>query len=173
MTARTVIPIHRNWQFKQADKDDSTFLPVGQFPTNVHLDLLHNKVIPDPFIGKNELEVQWIGEKAWVYKTTFDGPTPSEGSKTVIVFEGLDTFAKVELNGAVILESENMFTPERVDVSSTIKTGANELVITFESAYLKGWKLVEEHPKHKWGCWNGDSSRLAVRKAQYHWVRVS
>ncbi|ORY57861.1 glycoside hydrolase family 2 protein [Pseudomassariella vexata] len=170
MEPRTVIPIDRNWEFKQADKEDSKYLPVSQFPTHVHLDLMHHKLIPDPNIGKNELEVQWIGEAVWVYKTTFSSPTVEESAKAVLAFDGLDTFATVVLNGKTILETENMFVPERVDVTSELKKDSdNELVITFDSAYLRGWKLVEEHPDHKWGCWNGDSSRLAVRKSQYHW----
>lgn len=170
MAPRTVIPIDQNWEFKQADKEDSKYLPVGQFPTNVHLDLLHHGLIPDPFIGKNELDVQWIGEAQWVYRTTFAAPSVAGGAKAILAFDGLDTFATVVLNGETILETENMFTPERADVTALLKEGDNELVITFDSAYLRGWKLVEKFPDHKWGCWNGDSSRLAVRKAQYHWV---
>ncbi|KAK9802298.1 putative Beta-mannosidase [Seiridium cardinale] len=171
MEPRTVTPIDQQWTFKQADKDDSTYLPVAQFPTNVHLDLLSHRLIPDPFIGKNELDVQWIGEQVWVYRTVFKTPSGAGSSaKAVLAFDGLDTFATVVLNGETILQTENMFLPERVDVSSILrKDGENELVITFDSAYLRGWKLVEEHPDHKWGCWNGDSSRLAVRKSQYHW----
>ena len=170
MAPRTIIPIDKNWEFKQADKEDSKYLPVGQFPTNVHLDLLHHGLIPDPFIGKNELDVQWIGEAQWVYRTTFTAPSVTSGAKAILAFDGLDTFATVLLNGKTILETDNMFTPERADVTSVVKEGDNELVITFDSAYLRGWKLVEKFPDHKWGCWNGDSSRLAVRKAQYHWV---
>lgn len=169
MAPRIVIPVDKNWQFKQADKEDSQFLPVAQFPTNVHLDLLHNGLIPDPFIGKNELEVQWVGEAQWTYRTTFSAQAVPEGSKAVLAFDGLDTFASVSLNGSTILETDNMFTPFRVDVTDKIKE-ENELEIHFDSAYLRGWKLVEKHPEHKWGVWNGDNSRLAVRKAQYHWV---
>ncbi|PKS08321.1 hypothetical protein jhhlp_005265, partial [Lomentospora prolificans] len=171
MPRRSVIPLDQGWQFKQVDKESSEYLPVAQFPTNVHLDLLHHKLIPDPFIGKNELEVQWIGEAVWSYRTTFASPADvPEGAKTVIVFDGLDTFATVKLNGDVILETDNMFIPERVDVTGKLKAdGENELEITFDSAYLRGCQLVDKYPEHKWGCWNGDVSRLAVRKAQYHW----
>ena len=171
MGSKVVIPINKNWQFKEADKEDSAYLPVGQFPTNVHLDLLHHKLIPDPYIGKNELDVQWIGETVWVYKTTFASPDVPSTGKAVLAFDGLDTFATVVLNGETILETDNMFIPERVDITKVLKTeGENELVITFDSAYLRGCQLVEKHPDHKWGCWNGDVSRLAVRKTQYHWV---
>lgn len=168
MTPRKIIAIDKNWEFRQGDKADSKFLPVAQFPTNVHLDLFHHKLIPDPFIGKNELDVQWIGEAQWVYRTTFQADAVPQGSKAILAFDGLDTFATVVLNGKTILETDNMFTPERVDITAIIKDD-NELVISFDSAYLRGWKLVEQYPDHKWGCWNGDSSRLAVRKAQYHW----
>jgi beta-mannosidase len=174
-TSREVIPLSAGWQFKQADKPDEEYRAVGQFPTNVHLDLLHHKLIPDPYIGKNELEVQWVGETIWVYRTAFASPSTAAGAKAVIAFDGLDTFATVVLNGTTILETDNMFIPERVDVTDVLAKGEgaqNELVITFDSAYLRGWKLVEKYPDHKWGVWNGDVSRLAVRKTQYHWVRM-
>jgi beta-mannosidase len=175
MLKHTILPINEGWTFKQADKEDSKFLPVAQFPTNVHLDLIANKIIEDPFIGKNENDVQWIGEVPWIYKTSFSSPTLSTEErgnlKAVLAFDGLDTYATVVLNGKEILKTENMFTPERVDVTTYLKKqGDNELEITFESAYLKGCALVEKYPDHHWGCWNGDTSRLAVRKAQYHWV---
>lgn len=172
MPSRTLLPIEANWQFKQADKDDASYLPVSQFPTNIHLDLMHHKLIPDLNIGKNELDVQWVGERDWVYKTSFPTPRVVEGSKAVLAFDGLDTFATVLLNGQEILTTDNMFIPERVDVTGILKNAGqeNELTVSFASAYLKGWELVEKHPEHKWGCWNGGNSRLAVRKAQYHWV---
>jgi beta-mannosidase len=175
MSKHTITPINKHWTFKQADKKDDKFLPVAQFPTNVHLDLIANGIIADPFIGKNENDVQWIGEVPWVYKTVFPSPTLTteerSNVKAVLAFDGLDTYATVLLNGKEILKTESMFIPERVDVTTHLKKeGENELEITFESAYLRGCKIVEEHPNHHWGCWNGDTSRLAVRKAQYHWV---
>lgn len=175
MFEHTSVPIDKNWTFKQADNKDSKFLPVAQFPTNVHLDLIANNIIPDPFIGKNENDVQWVGEAVWTYRTTFQSPEfpSSTGSnvKAVLAFDGLDTYATVLLNGEEILKTESMFNPERVDVTKHLrKHGDNVLEITFESAYLKGCALVEKYPDHHWGCWNGDISRLAVRKAQYHWV---
>ncbi|EHL01058.1 (Trans)glycosidase [Glarea lozoyensis ATCC 20868] len=174
MSTHTIIPVDKNWTFKQADQKDAKFLPVAQFPTNVHLDLIANNIIPDPFIGKNENDVQWIGEVPWVYKTSFPSPTISTDERrtvtAILAFDGLDTFATVRLNGKEILKTESMFIPERVDVTTHLKKeGSNELEITFESAYLKGCALVEKYPDHRWGCWNGDNSRLAVRKAQYHW----
>ncbi|KAK2804424.1 Beta-mannosidase B [Onygenales sp. PD_10] len=171
MAERSVIAINKDWVFKQADDEKAQFLAVAQFPTNVHLDLMHHGLIPDPFIGKNENDVQWVGEKAWIYKTTFDAPALKDGEKAVLAFDGLDTHATVLLNDKKILETENMFVPERVDVTELLQQskGSNFLHITFESTFLIGKKIQEQHPKHHWGCWNGDCSRLGVRKAQYHY----
>lgn len=173
MEPRCVIPIDKHWQFGQADKDESTFLPVSQFPTNVHLDLKHHGIIADPFIGKNEADVQWVGEAKWTYERAFETPQLSANARAVLAFDGLDTFATVSLNGKVILESDNMFIPERVDVTEVLKkNNGNVLSITFDSAYLRGWELVDKEPQHEWKLWNGEASRLAVRKAQYHWVSL-
>lgn len=168
--SRKVIPLDQNWSFKQDDDPASAFRPVSGFPTNVHLDLLHHDMISDPFVGQNEIDCQWVGEVPWVYKTEFASPIMGTG-KAVLAFEGLDTHATVRLNGMQILKTDNMFIPERVDVTNHIVgEGHNTLEISFASTYLAGKRIVQEHPDHIWGCWNGDPSRLGVRKAQYHYV---
>ncbi|KAL8691912.1 MAG: hypothetical protein Q9218_002958 [Villophora microphyllina] len=164
------VPIQHGWKFKQAGIPEAPWKSVSRFPTNVHLDLIHHGIIPDPYIGKNEQAVQWIGERQWVYKTTFTPPTILPKRKAVIAFDGLDTHATVLLNGKEILKIDDMFIPQRVDVTTSLYfVSENELEIVFESTYLVGKKLVEIDPSHKYGCWNGDPSRLAVRKAQYQY----
>ena len=49
-----------------------------------------------------------------------------------------------------------------------MKEGDNELALTFDSAFVQGRELEKKHGKL--GLWNGDSSRLHVRKAQYKYV---
>ena len=186
MSKKTAL-VHKNWVFKQASSAPSElaqFRPVSQFPTNVHLDLLHHGLIPDPFFAKQETDVQWVGEKGWIYKTSFATPGSRSvrgGEKDVLIFEGLDTYATVRVNGKEVLRSDNMFVTHRVDVTGILKRdgndeeegegeGENQLEVEFDSAFLVGKKVVEEWPEHHWGCWNGDASRLAVRKAQYHYV---
>ena len=98
--------------------------------------------------GDPELEA-----RDWWYRCTFDDP----GGAELIVFDGLATLAEVWLNGAPILQSQNMFRHHRVAV--TLQPSGNELVIAFRSldAALKGrrprprWKtaLVHEH-KLRW-----------------------
>jgi beta-mannosidase len=127
--------------------------------------------IPDPFLGFNELKAEWVADKAWAYKVQLpDIEEPNDGIAYVLAFDGLDTFATVKLNDDVVLESDNMFTPHRVDITQRVKPREkNVLEIVFASARLEAIKIREQHPEHEWVGFNGDMSRLAVRKAQYHW----
>jgi beta-mannosidase len=118
----------------------------------------------------NELEVEWVGETAWTYRTTFS--SPSANSRSVyLIFEGLDTFAQVKLNNVVILESDNMFLNHRVDITNRLSDdGTNVLSIDFDSALLRAREITKQYPDHRWELFNGEAGRLVVRKAQYHWV---
>ena len=126
--------------------------------------------IKDPFLGFNELECEWAGEKSWTYKVELPATSKSgAGVKHVLAFDGLDTFATVKLDGETILESDNMFIYHRVDVTDNLKTGtASVLEIDFIPALAEAQKVKDAHPEHKWVGFNGDMARLAVRKAQYH-----
>ncbi|KAJ3030303.1 hypothetical protein HDV00_008983 [Rhizophlyctis rosea] len=176
--ASTTHPINQNWECKQRtpttphteDLTSPQDWLSASVPSNIHVELLKHAKIPDPFLKQNELTVQWIGETDWLYRTSF--PTPpntSTASRAVLVFEGLDTYATVYVNGVEVLKSDNMFLEYRVDVKGALKGEGevNEIGIVFESAYLKGKEIEEK--LGVLGCWNGDASRLYVRKAQYHY----
>lgn len=127
--------------------------------------------IPDPFLGFNEIDVEWVGEKPWSYQTIVPdvASTLNGGATAVLAFDGLDTYATVKLNGETILESDNMFVPHRVDVTRRLKAGVdNTLSIDFKPALAEAKKVKDAHPEHKWVGFNADMARLAVRKAQYH-----
>lgn len=57
-----VVFVDKNWEFKQFDKEDVEFFFVFQFLINVYFDFIYYKIIFDFFIGKNEFDVQWVGE---------------------------------------------------------------------------------------------------------------
>ncbi|XXH00713.1 hypothetical protein Hte_007063 [Hypoxylon texense] len=173
--------LRAGWEFKQTeDPSPDAWLPVAKVPSVVHIDLLDNNKIPDPSHDMNELDVQWVGEKRWSYRCTFASP-PSlrqgDSRRVNLVFEGLDTFATVRLNGKVILESDNMFLEYRVDITDAIdhqdeehlQRGTNTLQIDFDSAAARGCAIVEAHPEHRFVGTLGGDERMAVRKAQYHW----
>ena len=123
--------------------------------------------IPDPFLDQNERLVQWVGEADWEYKSDFRHEPATRHTRQDLVFEGLDTFSTVYLNETLVLSSSNMFHRHRVDVSDAIQEGNNTLRIIFKSALLEGRRLEERHGKLR--AFNGEGSRLHVRKAAYHY----
>ncbi|KAI3327859.1 glycoside hydrolase family 2 protein [Xylariaceae sp. AK1471] len=163
------------WQFQEDDDSSSRenpWLPVQNVPTQVHMDLLANNKILDPFLDLNELAVRSLAEKRWTYRTQFSKPaelSSDRATTTDLVFEGLDTFATVLLNGTEILKSDNMFVSHRIDVTSQLKD-TNELEIHFDSAMLRGRDLLKEHShEHTFYVRQTEMSRVPVRKAQYNW----
>lgn len=108
-------------------------------------------VIPDPFLTKNEEEVQWVGEQIWNYRKSFTFPQDARHNPNVLkhlVFEGLDTYATVRLTGKQILKAENMFVTYRIDISDMTLNDQvpNLLEITFDNAEQKGDEEVAQHP---------------------------
>lgn len=47
--------------------------------------------------------------------------------------DGLDTYADVFLNGALILRSDNMFVGHKIEVKSVLRKGVNQLLVRFRS----------------------------------------
>ncbi|OZJ04330.1 hypothetical protein BZG36_02373 [Bifiguratus adelaidae] len=155
--------------FGDEPKDDANtrWFPAV-VPGMVHLDLFRNKLIPDPYKELNEQKVQWIGEIDWVYKCRLPKLSFQENASVDLVFDGLDTFADVYLNGRHLGSTDNMYIAHRYRLASADLAGeTNLLLILFRSALKEGQALEKKYGKRE--LWNGDSSRLYVRKAGYHY----
>lgn len=154
--------ITQGWQFsKQSDNKWYT----AKVPGEVHLDLLRNKLIDDPFYRDNEKKLQWIEKENWNYKTTFDVPSALLANKNLdLVFDGLDTYAEVYLNNKLVLKADNMFRQWKANVKGLLKPKENQLVVKFNSAQNK----VDELAKADAPFIIPDNARAYVRKAQFH-----
>jgi len=180
MAPHTPNLLSEGWEFR--DSSQNVWRPA-QVPSNVHTELMRHHLIPDPFVDLNELDVAWVAERTWHYRNRF--ATPPEVLAASLVFEGLDTFATVTLNGEVILTSDNMFIKHRVEVAHLLRRGddnddddddgngemvmMNDLEIVFTPARERGLELVRQHPEHDFIVHQTEVSRGPVRKAQYHW----
>ncbi|MFC4021397.1 glycoside hydrolase family 2 protein [Micromonospora sp. GCM10011542] len=103
-------------------------------PGCVHTDLLAAGLIPDPYLDDNEVALAWIGRTDWSYRTTF-ARTAGDEDRVDLVCAGLDTVATLTLNGVRVGRTENAHRGYRFDVSSLLRDGDNDLVVTFDSAY--------------------------------------
>jgi Beta-galactosidase/beta-glucuronidase len=157
-----------SWEFRDATTP-SPWRPA-QTPGCVHTDLLRAGKIPDPFWGTNELQLQWIEERVWEYRRTFDVPNAFFDEEVVeLVADGLDTVATVTLNGQVVARTENMFVGYRWDVKPLLRPKGNELHIRFGSAvaYIRNHSL--EHQPREFSDPVGRSSVIRKQQCQFGW----
>ncbi|MBS1549336.1 MAG: glycoside hydrolase family 2 protein [Bacteroidetes bacterium] len=149
-----------SWEFSQENKND--WYPA-KIPGYVTTDLLKNKKIEDPFWGDNEKKVQWIENESWTYRSSFNVHEKELKQEHIdLVFEGLDTYAEVKLNGRIILNANNAFRTWKVDVKNELLIGRNSLEITFQSSVKEGKKAASLLPYAL-----PENERVFVRKPQY------
>lgn len=138
-----VIEIKDNWKLHRISNGDSWLAKV---PGCVHLDLLENKVIEDPFFRTNEKKQQWIDKEDWVYETEFDfDQNFLEEEFIELHFKGLDTYADVYLNDSLILKANNMFREWKLECKNLLNNGKNKLKIYFHSPIRIGLGLLEKN----------------------------
>ena len=150
----------------------------ASIPGNVHTDLLANGTIVDPYVGAREAELQWIGLADWEYRTTFDVDAATlKRAHQDLVFDGLDTFADVYLNGKKIAATDNMFRTWRLPAQGKLKANSNELRVVLHSPIVRLLPSVQAMPLKLAGNYPspyGDEPKDAMtqnfaRKAGYHY----
>lgn len=165
----------QNWYFKTAGANDWKSAVV---PGCVHTDLLKHGMIPDPFVGENELDLQWIDKQDWEYKSTISVSKEwLQEDRVELVFEGLDTYAEVYVNGEKVLQADNMFRIWKVDVKSYLKAGENQLLVYFHSPINHdidkpdhlGYNFPADNDHSEDGGVGEKKLSVFARKAPYHY----
>ena len=151
------IDLNKNWILKNERIGEIT----ATVPGCVHTDLIANGNIKDIFWRDNNKNYQWIEDCDWDYECSFDAEA-ADGA--VLVFEGLDTYADIYLNGTHIGSAEDMFIPYRFDVSSVLKAKNNTLRVHFRSPI----KEIEGLPLCK-GAFTRERIRTRRMQCTYGW----
>lgn len=167
--------ILNEWKFKAVD--DREWL-TAVVPGCVHTDLLRNEKISDPFYGTNERDLQWIDKKDWEYETHFQVTEELLAESHLnLVFDGLDTYADVYVNGKHILAADNMFREWTVDVKSVVQAQDNTIKIRFRSPIQEdlpkleklGYALPATNDQSDVGGLGDKKLSIFARKAPYHY----
>ncbi|WP_163582795.1 beta-mannosidase [Gracilibacillus saliphilus] len=164
-----------NWQFKEASESAWKSATV---PGCVHTDLLAHNEIPDPFVGKNELDIQWVDKKDWEYVSYFTLTELDMAEERLeLIFEGLDTYADIYVNSKQVLLTDNMFRMWKVDIKSYVQEGENSLHVYFHSPIAHdlnkpnelGYNLPADNDHSKDGGVGEKKLSVFARKAPYHY----
>jgi beta-mannosidase len=130
-------------------------------------DLLREGRIPDPYWGDQVGQARWIEERDFVYRTELSLTAEQAARPARLVFDSLDTFAVVYLNGERVAEHENQLRRLFVDVTGRLQPGQNRLAIAFEASM----PATVRRAGAPLPFWNEPWERLYVRKSQmsYGW----
>jgi beta-mannosidase len=156
-----MISLDGKWQIKD---DEGEFTFTGNVPGTVQGGLILQKLVPHPYIGLNEKNIQDLENKSWIYIKEFELDNLPAEENVELVFEGIDTLSDIYLNGRYLGNTDNMFLEYRFDIKDILKKGKNILKVNIKSP-LKGPQALER----MYGKLNAgeESVRPYIRKAQY------
>ena len=116
-------------------------------PSEAHADLYAAGLIPHPYgEGDEEQQLQWIPQHQWDYSLKFDVDNKVWNQDNIdLIFNGLDTYADVWINGEKILHSDNMFVRYEKGVKNLLKKRDNELKVRFYPFDAQRDSLIETY----------------------------
>ena len=96
-------------------------------------------------------ELTLVNEKEWWYRKQFVASPESAGRVVRLVFDGVDYFATVWLNGEKLGEHEGCYVPFSYDVSSKLNYGGeNHLAIKVTCPWVPKGRGFLEYMKGEW-----------------------
>ncbi|CAH1988660.1 unnamed protein product [Acanthoscelides obtectus] len=140
---------------------------------------MSNKVLGDIFSGYMDDTTKWVPRQEWIYTKNFTVTEELLNFENInLMFDGLDTFADVYLNGERIGQSRNMFVQYTFDIAHKLKVGENIIKVHFKSPVKVSEDLAEKQsqsyvipPVCPPNEYHGECSVNMIRKMQasYAW----
>ena len=134
----------------------------GEAPGDTYRALIAAGRLADPYAGRNEVAAAWVRDREWWCHTRLD----LDAGPAELVFDGLDTFADVYLDGELLGSADNMFRSWRFDLNAM--AGEHDLALCFHPTA----RMVAGAPLPSWTTFTdriSASRRTLMRKAQFGW----
>ncbi|MEZ4986751.1 MAG: hypothetical protein R2795_17225 [Saprospiraceae bacterium] len=162
--------LHEGWHLRSAAFEQASPLLVS-VPGTVQEELIRSGLIPDPYYGTHENDVQWVSEEDWVYEKEWTMPDAVTNQNHHLVLEGVDTYADIWLNDSLIAKTDNMFRTWRIPVDGILRPGSNHLKVVLHAPSSVLNPIVEQFPYalNKTAANDTGTPRTAnfARKAQF------
>ncbi len=158
------ITLNGTWNLAEENGQELCTLQV---PGTVLSGLLDAKLIEDPFYRLNEDPTRALFWKDYVFTREFDVSKETLGEdQIVLVCEGLDTLATIEINGKEAAKTDNMHRTWRIPVKEYLHAGKNTIRIVFASVlrYIEEYQYTPEKEIHYVPCGAMKGNQL-IRKA--------
>jgi beta-mannosidase len=128
-----MIHLTLNGTWKMRNCNDSGWIE-GSVPGSVFCDLLNAGRIEDPYYRDNEPAAFALTEFDYEYRRSFAVDEKLLAcEKILLCCDGLDTLARLYINGQLLAETNDMHRTYEFDVRGVIHSGENEISIVFLS----------------------------------------
>ena len=135
--------LNQGWAFTGDTLDINMQVDV---PSVVQQSLYENSLMPHPYLGTVENDLLWISDHHWDYTLHFDADKELLDKENIeLVFEGIDTYADVSLNGEKLFFADNQFRTWKQDVKDLLKEKDNLLEVLFLRYDSTQLALYEQH----------------------------
>lgn len=136
----------------------------AQVPGDITMDLHRSGIIPDPYFGLNHNDTRWIPEQDFTYTAEFDTDEEVLSQEEVLlIFDSVDLFSEIYLNGNLLGKTENMFLQYTFEVKEFLQRSNNVLQVKMKSTTKVADKI---NCDGYIGIFN--LPRMFLRKAQCH-----
>ena len=143
--ARDAICLNGSWQFMPVNEND---IAKFQKPSTFRWETTPVK-IPSPwnvnsyaqgdggdFVAYPSYPKEWDKATMGWMRKEFTLPPAWNGKRVILHFEAIAGFAKIYVNGNLACENLDIFFPTRLDVTSLLKEGTNEVIVGVAKASL-------------------------------------
>lgn len=142
--------------------DDKTI--PAQVPGDITIDLWHAGLVKNPYFGMDYKDIEWVARRDFTYQTNIHADRELLANESVrVVFDGIDVFADIYLNGKHLGSTENMFLQYRFEIRDLLHEGDNLLTVEMHST-LNAMDRIDTTGYY--AIFN--VKRIFVRKAQCH-----
>ena len=151
----------QNWKLRDMTGGE---IVDAHIPGDITYDLYQAGVIADPYYGDNFKQLDWIAKRDFEYSGVFTLTAEDCGAEDVsVIVKGIDTFADIYINDALVCSTNNMFMEYQPAVKNAVHTGENTIRVHMHSTLQEMDKI---DTTGYFGVFN--IPRLFIRKAQCH-----
>ncbi len=141
------VDLSADWELNYLDEatNDLTALPDDGWinvkqPTSVQWAHYQAGKLPNPYEHLNAEDYKWMEEKVWYYKKSFEVLELNNEDNALLVFDGIDYFSRIWLNGELLGYHEGMWSGPAIEVSEKLNQGeSNEIVVEVISGNYGQW----------------------------------
>lgn len=137
---KTHVSLNGKWDFcwtesVQEDIRNLSYKYQGTIPSSVYNLLYETSVLPDPYVGENSKQYQWVDEKIWYFRKKFNIKNSNFKGNAYLCFDGISYYSRIWINGTLLGEHEGMFGGPCCDIREYLNSdGENEIIVEVKSA---------------------------------------